>query len=162
MELTKRKEKKWNGCRLHFPARRTWFPARLQRFPAWWLPTEVLRSQNKYRGFDADIMGKKKIILVFQMEVCGGRKVREKVKIDILKFHQSRKQMGAFWRGRREGCNGGCGRVKWRWMRTRWSRECRRFSWRKGVCVLVVTERKKKEKAFKWYLLSPNNNKINK
>jgi len=41
-------------------------------------------------------MGKKKIILVFQMENCGGRKVRDKVKIEIFKFYQSRKQTGAF------------------------------------------------------------------
>jgi len=48
-------------------------------FPARWLPVKVLRSRNKYRGFVADIMGKKKIILVFQMGIYGGRKVREKV-----------------------------------------------------------------------------------
>ena len=52
-------------------------------------------------------MGKKKIILVFQMEICGGRKVRDKVKIEIFKFYQSKKQIGAFWKGRREGRTGG-------------------------------------------------------
>jgi len=48
---------------------------------------KVLRSQNKYRGIVADIMGKKKIILVFQMEICGGRKVREKVVVKVFICH---------------------------------------------------------------------------
>jgi len=52
-------------------------------------------------------MGKKKMILVFEIEICGGRKVRESVEIEILKCHRYRKQMGSFWRGRREGFNGG-------------------------------------------------------
>jgi len=145
VELTKRKEKKWNGCRFHFPARWTRFPARLQRFPARWLPSKVLRSQNKYRGLVVDIMGKKKIILVFQMEICGGRKVRDKVKIEIFKFYQSRKQIGAFWRGRREGRTGGNfvtnggrsmtvgGREEeWRWV-----------FWERSSLEFVRTERKR-------------------
>ncbi|RHN66475.1 hypothetical protein MtrunA17_Chr3g0091491 [Medicago truncatula] len=42
-----------------------WSPTRLQRFPVRWSPVKVLRSQNKYMGFVADMMGKNKIILVF-------------------------------------------------------------------------------------------------
>jgi len=61
-------------------------PARLQRFLTRWSPVKVLPSQNKYRGFVADIMGKKKIILVFQMEICAGRKVREKVVVRVFKI----------------------------------------------------------------------------
>ncbi|RHN70938.1 hypothetical protein MtrunA17_Chr3g0140891 [Medicago truncatula] len=47
---------------------------------------KFLRPQNKYRGFVADIMRKKKIILVFQMEICGGWKVREKVGVRVFKI----------------------------------------------------------------------------
>jgi len=54
----------------------------------------IPKKENK--GFVADIMGKKKIILVFQLEMCGVWKVRDKVKIEIFKFYQSGKQMGAF------------------------------------------------------------------
>jgi len=31
-------------------------------------------------------MGKKKFILIFQMEICGGRKVREKVVVKVFKI----------------------------------------------------------------------------
>lgn len=55
-------------------------PARMQRFPAWWSPMNVLRSQNKYRGFVEDINVKN---LVSQNKAYCGRKVREKVVIRV-------------------------------------------------------------------------------
>lgn len=47
---------------------------------------KVLQSVNKFRGFVAVVMRKKIINFVSQGEVHGGRKIREKVGIEIFEI----------------------------------------------------------------------------